>query len=235
MMSDFLFKIWERGKKMEAKAPALSFEGMAKKGINKFTFNLHLFLYIYLAALGVVVVLEILNLGLYRNNTLMVTVHGGLILLAAGFMGYGIGVLRELIIMRNMNADISTTIKRRLRFYRTRYEIWMIMIGITVLMLAMAINMRTDIMDGTYRINRPLVFAGTMAFTFAFCYGIMKIALYPTVRELKAFLSDLEAQVRNETVRVEGLKFRWRIWGVILFFLALAFLILGILMAVRAG
>jgi len=235
MMSDFLFKLWERGKKMEAKAPAIAFDQMAKKGVDKFTFNLYLFLYLYLAALGVVIVLECINLELYRSNTLLEAVHIGLIGMALIFSVYGVFLLYELRTMRKMDADISTLIRTRLRFYRTRYEIWLIMISVTVLLLSLAINMNVDIMDGTYRINKPFFFIGTMIVTFAFCYGMMKIALYPTVRELKAFLSDLDAQVRDETAKIQSLKNKWRLWAILLVAVAIAFLILGIVVAVKAG
>lgn len=235
MMSDNLFKIWERGKKMEANAPAVTLDNMARKGAGRFTKNLYFYLWTYLGALGAILVLEMMNLRIYHENSLMMWIHGAIITLSLLFGGYGIVLLAELRATRRMDADTKTLISRRLAFFSRRFETWMVIIPIVVILLTMAINTYTDHMDGSYRINKPTVFVSTMIVVYAFCYAMMKISVYPSVKEMRAYLSDLDAQVREETPKIEKFKARWRIVAIVVAIFALAFFILGILMFARNG
>ncbi len=233
MMNDLIQKIWERGKKMEVKTGTLQLENLVSKGIRRFSFNLAFFVWMYLAALGVTLALEMVNLGGYRANPVMTAVHWGIIALAVLFSAYGIHLLQQLRFLRNMDAGTSALIEKRLTFYRTKYEAWMVMISLVVIMLSFAINAKVDNMNGIYRINKPAVFIGTMIASFTFCYGALKISFYPMVREMKALLSDLESQMLDQAPKLGELKKRYRLFLAIGIILAVIFLLFGIWMAMR--
>jgi hypothetical protein len=116
-----------------------------------------------------------------------------------GFLAYGVQLLRELVAMDEADESLVAKLKRRLRFHRTKHEIWLWMIALTVVFLSFAVSTMVDAQDGQYRINRPTVFVGVMLGQLFFMYAALKIGSYPFVRETKAILSDLENQVTTST------------------------------------
>lgn len=118
--------------------------------------------------------------------------------------------------------------QKRLRFHRTKYEIWLWMIALTTVFLSFAVSTTVDAQDGQYRINRPAVFIGVTVAQFLFMYTALKVGQYPIVRESKAILSDLEHQVTTETAHIKVLRSTWRLWGILFTVLFVVLLILGI-------
>lgn len=71
-----------------------------------------------------------------------------------------------------------------------------------------------DNQNGIYRINKPIVFFGVILMQFIFVYVIIKVSQYPLLKEIRIFLSDLEAQVLEGTQKLTEMKKylqRWRI------------------------
>ena len=162
---------------------------------------------------------------------LSLAVHAVLTALTLGILGYGIHLSGELGAMDRGDESLVAVLRRRLRFYRTKYEIWLWMLALTLVFLTLAVTTTFDNHDGQYRINRPAVFIGFTIMQFLFAYAIFKIGHYPLLRELKAILSDLEHQVTTGTERIKELKKTWRLWSVLLVILGTIFLILGIFRA----
>jgi hypothetical protein len=126
-------------------------------------------------------------------------------------------------------------LKRRLRFYRTKYEIWNVMMAATLVLLTFTVNSYVDNDNGHYRINRVGIFILFSGIQFAFVYGLNKIAQYPIRKETKISLSDLEANVMERTKTLVVFRKRWRIWALIFFIIGTILLVLGILRAMRFG
>jgi hypothetical protein len=131
-----------------------------------------------------------------------------------------------------VDESLVAKLQRRLRFHRTKFEIWLWMIAFTVAFLGFAVSTILDAQDGQYRINRPGVFVGITLGQILFMYAVLKIGQYPFVRESKAILSDLESQVTTGTDGVKALKRTWFAWGVLFAVLGAILLVWGILRAV---
>jgi hypothetical protein len=190
-----------------------------------------LLVWVYLAFIAVTLVCEGMSLYAFRVNPVMLAALTVMVLLTLGFLAYGIYLLGELAAMDRADNSLVTALKRRLRFYRTKYEVWLWMLAVTIPFLSFAVSTMMDNQDGQYRINRPGVFIAVTAAQLVFMYVVLKIGHYPLMRQQQAILSDLESQVTTETDRVEAMKRTWRRWGLLLAILGTVLLVLGILRA----
>jgi hypothetical protein len=189
---------------------------------------------IYIMVVAVTLILEGMNIYGLRANPPMLTAQVVLTLITLGFLGYGIHLVGEWAAMDRADESLAALLRRRLRFYRTKYEIWLWMVAITVLMLSFAVVTMRHNQDGRGQIDRgiDLIDVGVAIAQLLAVYAILKIGHYPLLRELKAILSDLEHQVTTGTERIKEFKRTWRRWAVLFAVLGTILLIWGILRAV---
>ena len=207
-------------------------QAILRPQIRKNAFGLRFLVWIYLAFVAGTLVCEGMAIYAFRVNPVMLAAHAGAALFTLGFLGYGVYLTGELAAMDRGDESLVSMLRRRVRFHRTKYEIWLWMLALTLVFLTFAVSTLADCQEGRYQINRPHVFAGFTIAQFLFAYVIFRIGHYPLVRELKAILSDLEHQVTTGTERIKVLKRSWRLWSVLLAILGAILLILGILRAV---
>lgn len=150
------------------------------------------------------------------------------------FAIYGIQLLSELSIIERADESMLSVLKRRLRFYRSKYEIWNVMMAAMIPILSFAVITYIDNQNGIYRINQPIVFFGVILMQFIFGYFIIKVAQYPVLKEIKIFLSDLESQVLEGTQKLTEMKKHWRRWGIIFVIIAMLLLLWGIWQAIQS-
>ena len=105
--------------------------------------------------------------------------------------------------------------------------------ALSIVGFSFALNSFIDNVDGTYRINKPVVFVGVQVAMLLFLVASFRIAHAPILSELRAALGDLEAQVLDRTQRVEQDLARWKRLRVILVIALTAFLALGAWLAWR--
>ena len=201
--------------------------------IRKNAFGLRFLIWIYVAFIAVTLVCEGMAIYAFRVNPVMRAVHAGAALLTLGFLAYGVYLVGELAATDRGDESLVAVLRRRVRFYRTKYDIWLWMLALTLVFLSFAVSTLADCQEGQYQINRPHIFVGVTVAQFLFAYVIFRIGHYPLLRELKAILSDLEHQVTTGTERVKVLKRSWRVWALLLAVLGTVLLILGILRAVN--
>ena len=92
-----------------------------------------------------------------------------------------------------------------------------------------------DNQNGIYRINKPIVFFGVILMQFIFVYVIIKVSQYPLLKEIRIFLSDLEAQVLEGTQKLTEMKKYWQRWRIIFAILATLLFLWGIWQAIQFG
>jgi hypothetical protein len=194
-----------------------------------------MYIWLWLAILLGTLVLDALNIGGYLGNPVMLMIQIGLALLGVIFGIYGIHLLREIRTMDRADESVMALLKRRWRFYRTKYEIWNFMMAATLVLLTFAVNSYVDNDNGRYRINRVEIFIIFSAIQFAFMYGINKIVQYPIRKEMKIFLSDLEGNVMEGMQTLVVFRKRWRIWVLIFLIIGIILFVLGILRAMQFG
>jgi hypothetical protein len=173
-----------------------------------------------------------MSLYAFRTNPVMLSVLSAITLLTLGFLAYGIHIVGELATINRADDSLVAVLQRRLRFYRSKYEIWLWMLAVTIPFLSFAVSTMADNQDGHYRINRPGIFVGVTLAQLFFMYVILKIGHYPLMREQRAILNDLENQVTRETDRLNTLKKTWRLWGVLFAVLGTILFIIGLMKAI---
>ncbi len=182
----------------------------------------------FLAMMAGTLICQGMNIYAFRADPVMLTVGIMLTAITLGFLAYGIHIMREMTSIDLADESLVEKLTRRLRFHRTKYEIWLWMIALTVAFLSFAVSTLPDAEEGPYRINRPAFFIGITLGQILVMYVALKLGHYPLVRESKAILSDLENQVTTGTEQIRSLKYTWRLWGLLVFALGTFLLLWGI-------
>ena len=201
--------------------------------IRKSALGWNVLVWTYLAVIAGTLVCEGMNIYAFRANAIMLTVGILLTVLTLGFLAYGIHITRELAAIDRADESLVAKLQRRLRFHRTKYEIWLWMVALSIAFLSFAVSTMADADQDPYRINHPAVFIGVTLGQILFAYTILKIGHYPLVRESKAILADLQNQVTTGTDRIKALKKAWRLWTLLFVVLGTVLLIWGISRAVN--
>ncbi len=235
MAKDMIQDIWEKGKAQKKEISMRDIEQAIRPSIRRQTFTFKIFIWIWLLIIFATLVLNGVNISGYAINPPMLITHLILTLVTIAFGIYGVHLLSELRIIERADESLLSVLKRRLRFYRSKYEIWNLMMAAMIPLLSFALNSYIDNQNGIYRINRPLIFFGVTLLQFIFCYVIIKIGQYPVLKEIKIFLSDLEAQILEGTHKLTDMKKKWRQWAIILAVIGTILLLWGIWRAIQFG
>jgi hypothetical protein len=235
MSEDIVQEIWDKGGSREKELSVQEIEQALRPDVRRQSFAFRMYIWIWLVILIGTFILDALNIFGYSGNPAMLTTQIGLMLLGVIFGIYGIHLLREIRIMDRADESVTALLQRRLRFYRTKFEIWNVMMAGGIVLLSFAVNSYVDNENGYYRIGRVEAFVVFSIMQFAFMYGINKIAQYPIRKEIKIFLSDLEAHMMEGTQTLVVFRKRWRIWVVVFFIVGTILLLFGIWRAMQFG
>jgi hypothetical protein len=194
-------------------------------------FPFHLWFYVvFLAAVSVV---NVANLVGYRTNPVLLAVQAAVTVLTLAFLVYTGFVLREARGLERLDDELTSIVRRRLRFFETHYGVWLWLAATSVSLASWAVSTLIDNAGGQYRINRPGTFVATLLGQIVVVYAALRVAHEPFLGESRAVLHDLEGQVRDETRTLPDRRARWRriqqVWIVLLVIL----LLLGIAAALR--
>ncbi len=209
MENNDLVKVWKEGNKEMLKNRRFErseLEAFLKPKIGKATLNLNLNILVYMAAQLAAIVLMGFDLYIYRSNPTILTALISMFILCTSFFGYGVFLLSYIWQINRGQFDLITTINRKLKVYRTHYEAWMWIGAITCLFLGFALNMLTDNVKGTYRINHPVVFTVGSLSVILFIYGVQKAAQFFAIRQVRVYLKDLKNDVLEGSYRLEETK-----------------------------
>lgn len=187
----------------------------------------------YLAIAVVALVVEGANLAGYAANPLLRWLHAGALALLFGIVAYGVALAGEIGALSRRDEPLLDAVRRRLAFYRTRYEVWLWAAALATGILVFAVNSLVDNEGGVYRVNRPLVYGAVQLGVVLFVYAALKSATLPAVRELRAALADLESQLLEQSSRLDRHRGRDRASRLAWVLLALLVLLLGVWMTLR--
>lgn len=174
------------------------------------------YVWTYLLVQAATLVLAGANLSGYRSNPLMLGVQIGLALATVGFAAHGVWLYGTVRRLREMDGTLAETLRRRLGFYRTTATGWMWLAALSIVGFSFALITFVDNVDGTYRINKPLVFVAVQIAMFLLLVTSFRVAHGPILSELRAVLGDLEDQVLDRTKRLGQDQVRWRKWWIVL-------------------
>jgi len=234
MESDDLMHIWQTGNQDMLKDlhfERSQLEGFLKPRIKKASLSINLNLAVYMILQVAAMAFIGMDLYGYRANPPLLAVLVTMLFLCAGFLGYGVFLANYLRQISLGTYDLATMIRKRIKAYGVHYEIWMWMGAVSALCLGYALNAWVDNDQGTYRINQPAVFVVTSLAVLVFIYGAQKINQWVVLREIKAYLADLQANVLEQSHQLETSKRRHLFISVTLMIILLLLFVLGIIKA----
>jgi len=213
MEENNFIKTWERQKDIpvKEKIDKEMITDYLKPKVSKVSWTFNFNLVFYLAALIASIVLLSMNLYGYRTNSVMLTVQAVLLLYSLLFLGYGIFIFMKIREINNFSKDLRELLETKIKFLRFHYEIWLIITVFVVWILSFALNTLVDNQDGFYRINKPGLFIIISIVMLCFIYFAQKVSSEISLRNLRSFLRDLEANSLEHTTRFElrKKKMRW--------------------------
>lgn len=192
-----------------------------------FTFNL----VFYLAALLAAIIMLSMNIYGYRTNPVMLTVESGLLLVSLIFLGYGIYIFIKIREINNFSKDLQDLLESKIKFLRFHYEIWLIITALVVWILTFALSTLVDNQDGFFPIYRVGFFVKVSVAMIVFIYAIQKLSAEISLRNLKAFLIDLEASSLEKTEVFEQRKRKIRFIFIVGLIILIALLVAGVIKA----
>jgi hypothetical protein len=167
----------------------------------------------------------------YKQNPAMTWILIGQMIIILPVMLYGIYIFVKNREINNFSKDLKTLLEKQLIFFRSYYEIWLVLIALTTLILIFNVNIMVDNMDGHYRINNVNIFIRVNIGIFIFIYFTQKLASEWRFKAIKANLSDLKAGMLDQSEKLEKSqkKYIW-VWVIIAILLLISF-ILGLIQA----
>lgn len=232
MENNDLVKIWKEGNQeilKDRRFERSELEAFLKPKVRKATLPLNSNIFVYMAVQLAAMVLIGFDLYGYRSNPVMLKVLIPMFIVCSSFFGYGVFLLSYIWQINHGGLDLVTAINRKLKVYRTHYEVWMLIGAVSSLFLIFALNTLVDNDRGTYRINHPIFFIVVSFLVLLFIYGVQKVAQFMVVREIRAYLADLQNDVLEKSQQLEKAKRRYRIFIVILVIFFTIMFILGII------
>lgn len=226
-------RLWAK-RKEEPKMTREEISNMLRPRVGEFSKILKQYLWIYLGILLAILILQGVNLAGYITNATMLAAQIFVTVAAIGFAVYGVYLIGEVRHLDRVDKSLGEAVKRRLEFFRGKYEWWLWACAASLLLLSWSIGTMVDNAGGTFRINKPLFFIGINAVMFFGMYGVLKLSHLPFIREMRAVLEDLEAQMTDRTREIDEWKIRWKRWGRVSAVLLLVLLLYGVWRAFQA-
>jgi hypothetical protein len=162
----------------------------------------------------------------------MLAAELGVALTAGALLLFGGHIHNELRRIARADESLMDALERRLAFVHGKYELWLWAAALTCVLLAFALTTFIDNEGGVYRINKPLVFGGTIAGMLLFIYGSGKLATWAPVHEMRDALLDLK-EGTSERIAAAPRRRRIVLWVMLVLALVLtATAVLGLLVAV---
>lgn len=225
-----IFSIWETSNKESYSNLDLSPERIReiiKPRINRSLLSVKILIVTYLIAQFASIILLSFNLSLFLVNKTLLLVTAGMLLCASLFFFYGLYTLYKINKTNYVFKDLLDSVNNKLKLLRIDFEIWLWICSASLIILIFALNMMTDSVEGTYRINNIPRVVAIIAITFFFIYGINKLSLSRIINEHKDYYADLKNNVLDRVTARDKLIKKYRIWIIIGFAILFILLLLA--------
>jgi len=199
-----------------------------KKSVIGIKFNLIFYSIIALACF----IILLLNSVFYITNPVILMINAIGIMLSAYFVYYGRYSFQQLRETEGGIQDLAVELRKKIDFYNRIYERWTWFIPTVTLILIFSINTLIDNQNGTFKINKPFLFAGINVAIFFGIYLINKITHEFWLKDIKSYLKDIDNQLMEETLDIESRKKKLTWWIFLIFLILTAMFIWGITRAI---
>jgi len=127
-------------------------ENSISRKAKKSFLGLKISLYTNIAVLFCIVILSVVNILLYRSNTIITILSAAYILLSLLMMKFGSNKIKEFKIVDKHDDTIMNTLKAKISFFRSLSFVWPLLSAISYIIMISLINMIVDCDNGTYKI-----------------------------------------------------------------------------------
>lgn len=232
MKKDDLIHMWQEGNDQMFRDEQTD-KNMITKYLSEKTIkgnrSVHFNLLFYGALQVANIILLSMNLSGYQNNPILIWILIPLLIFTIGTMVFGMDVFYKFREINNYSNSLQNLIQKQLRFYRRPYEIWLVLVSISMIILSTNVNLYIDNDNGSYVINNKVMVVGVTLAAWLFIYGALKATSLLGLRKLKAYLSDLQQGALDQTEGLERTKKRYLWLWIVVFLLLTAALVFGIL------
>ena len=234
-MNDKLIQaLWNEGKGKEPKMSKQDIEGILYKSVKRGWTDLRRMVWIYLSVMVAILVVTGMNIAVYASNPAWLGVHLGMTLLTVAFLAFGAHLLDAMRRLDDPTQGLLVLVKRKLHFFRTKYQVWLGIVALAIWMLCFAVSLYMYHENGHYGIKQDLFILTFAVAQVVIIYAMVRVAHHPMVQRILVALRDIEKQSAEQTQRFErSQKYRVLI-GVLAFILGAA-LFAGILAHFLAG
>ena len=232
MKKDDLIHMWQKGndrmfrdEQTDKKMITTYLSEKTSKGNRGINFNLIFYGMIQVAN----IILLSMNLAGYQNNPTIIWILIPQLIFTIGTMVFGIDVFYRFREINNYSDSLQSLIQKQLRFYRRSYEIWLVLVSISMIILSSNVNLYIDNDNGSYVINNKVMVVGITLVAWLLIYGALKATSLLGLRKLKAYLYDLQQGALDQSEGLERTRKRYLWLWIIVFLLLTAALVFGIL------
>jgi len=227
-----LHSLWQKGQKKiteNQKLSKMEIEAYIKPRVNKTSRSVKFNIYFYTILAFACVVMLIINCVYYISNPIILTVNAIGILMSSYIVYYGWYSYVQFKGIETGNHDLSSELLKKIDFYYRIYERWMWFIPTITIILIFALNTMVDNQNGTYRINRPWLYAGINLVIYVGIYLLNKVSHTIWLGDIKKYLNDLENQIIESSLKIESRKKKYAWLLVLILMILAAFFVWGII------
>lgn len=216
-MNDELIKsLWNQSKQKEPKMNTQAINSILEKSVRAGWPKLRINVSVFLVMLTVGFVFEGLNVISYGANPGWLAVHVGVTLVTLASLAFNLRVRRELHNLDDPDVGLAVLVRRQLQFFHTTFEWWLWVVAVTPWILSFSVSVWMGNQHGQYRIEHVVEYVAVSVAMIFGCYALFRLGHYPIVQRTLAALHDLEAQVTEQTQRVDARRKYWIIAAVAL-------------------
>lgn len=216
MNDDMIKPLWNQGKQQEPKLNPQEISNLLAKSARTGWSRLRINVWIFALLLVVALLFNVLNVIGFVENPGWLAVQVALALITLTLLAFNLRVLRPLQSLDDPSVELPTLVKRQLHFFHTTFEWWLWVAPVTCWLLSFSVSVWMENQDGQYRINRLGVFVAASAAMILCTYAVFRLGHLPLIQRSLAALHDLEAQVTDQTRRVQKQRKYWIIAGALL-------------------
>lgn len=233
MKDNNIFSTWEEaGKRLEKKDNfnKKDIENSISKRAKKSLLGLKFSLYTNIVVLFSIIILSVVNIWLFRSNTIVILLCVGFILLMLFLMKYGLKKIHEFKIVDKHDDTIMNTLKTKISFFKTLSFVWPLLSAFSYIILINQINMIVDCDNGTYKIyniGRYILFT---FLTFVFLFAVNYAAHRSYLMEFRNQIRELSEDYSDKNYRRIKMIFR-----IVVAIICAALLVFGIIAAFKYG
>lgn len=222
---------WEKAGKQFENINPVHREDIRKslvKKTKKTTPGLKFSIYTNIVVLFAVIILSLINIWLYRSNTIIIILSAAFIFITFVLLIFGLNKIKELKIIEKNDETILNTLNTKISFFRSLSFVWPLLSAISYIILISLVNMIVDCDNGIYKIYNTGRFILITLAIFIFLFAVNYFSHMSHLTEIKNQIRELSEDYSDKKHKKIKLIIR-----IIVALILTVVLVLGIITALK--